>query len=75
MSNFIPWPKYGRAFTDRTAGIPGRIRPFLPNTDFIEFKYVKDLQTKINGQTLGVILEFIQGEGGVNVISKNLCRS
>jgi len=44
--------------------------PFLPNTDFIEFNNVKDLQTKINGQTLGVILEFIQGEGGVNVISK-----
>ena len=35
-----------------------------------EFNNVEDLQAKVNGQTLGVILEFIQGEGGINVVSK-----
>jgi acetylornithine/N-succinyldiaminopimelate aminotransferase len=44
--------------------------PFLPNTDFIEFNNVEDLQAKVNGQTLAIILEFIQGEGGINVLSK-----
>jgi acetylornithine aminotransferase len=44
--------------------------PFLPNTNSIKFNDVEDLCAKVNSQTLGVILEFIQGEGGINVISK-----
>jgi acetylornithine/N-succinyldiaminopimelate aminotransferase len=44
--------------------------PFLPNTNSVKFNDVEDLYAKVNGQTLGVILEFIQGEGGINVISK-----
>ena len=44
--------------------------PFLPNTDSVEFNSVSDLWAKVNGQTLGVVLEFIQGEGGINVVSK-----
>ena len=44
--------------------------PFLPNTGSIKFNDVEDLRAKVNNQTLGVILEFIQGEGGINVVSK-----
>ncbi|MGD1045391.1 MAG: acetylornithine/succinylornithine family transaminase [Bacteroidota bacterium] len=44
--------------------------PFLPNTSSIEFNNIKALKTKVNGNTLGIILEFIQGEGGINVVSK-----
>ena len=44
--------------------------PFLPNTNSVKFNDVEDLCAKVNSQTLGVILEFIQGEGGINVISK-----
>jgi acetylornithine/N-succinyldiaminopimelate aminotransferase len=44
--------------------------PFLPNTDFIEFNNVQDLRLKADNRTLGIILEFIQGEGGINVISR-----
>ncbi len=57
------------SLTERPAYREG-YEPFLPNTDSIEFNSVEDLQAKVNGQTLGVILEFIQGEGGINVISK-----
>jgi acetylornithine aminotransferase len=42
--------------------------PFLPDTDSVEFNDVQDLERKIDQTTLGVILEFIQGEGGVNVV-------
>jgi acetylornithine/N-succinyldiaminopimelate aminotransferase len=35
----------------------------------IHFNDVENLRTKVNDQTLGIILEFIQGEGGINVIS------
>lgn len=48
--------------------------PFLPNTGSINFNDVEDLRAKINSQTLGVILEFIQGEGGINVVSKEFAR-
>jgi acetylornithine/N-succinyldiaminopimelate aminotransferase len=44
--------------------------PFLPNTNSVKFNDIEDLLAKVNGQTLGIILEFIQGEGGINVISK-----
>ncbi|MCX6120180.1 MAG: aspartate aminotransferase family protein [Ignavibacteriales bacterium] len=57
------------SLTERPAYREG-YEPFLPNTDSIEFNNVGDLQAKVNGQTLGVILEFIQGEGGINIISK-----
>jgi acetylornithine aminotransferase len=43
--------------------------PFLPNVGHIEFNNVAQLRSAVNEQTLGVILEFIQGEGGVFVVS------
>jgi acetylornithine aminotransferase len=58
------------SLTDRPAYREG-YEPFLPNTDNIEFNNTADLRAKIDSQTVGVILEFIQGEGGVNVISKD----
>lgn len=62
------------SLTERPAYREG-YEPFLPNTDFIEFNNVKDLQAKINNQTLGIILEFIQGEGGINVMSKEFVQT
>jgi acetylornithine/N-succinyldiaminopimelate aminotransferase len=43
--------------------------PFLPNVSHIEFNDVAQLRAVVNQQTLGIILEFIQGEGGIFVIS------
>ena len=62
------------SLTDRPAYRDG-YEPFLPNTDYIEFNNVADLQAKVNSETLGVILEFIQGEGGINVISKDFVKA
>jgi len=44
--------------------------PFLQNTETIRFNDINDLQLKVNEQTLSVILECIQGEGGINVVTK-----
>ena len=49
--------------------------PFLPDTDSVEFNNVQDLVQKTNSETLAVILEFIQGEGGVNVVSSEFVKS
>ena len=47
--------------------------PFLPNTGHIRFNDVSDLRSKVDDKTLGVVLEVIQGEGGVNVVSQEFC--
>ncbi len=52
-------PKYREGF-----------EPFLPNISHMKFNDVQDLRMNVNDQTLGVVLEFIQGEGGINVVSK-----
>jgi acetylornithine aminotransferase len=47
--------------------------PFLPGTAHIRFNDVEDLRSKVDDQTLGIFLEVIQGEGGVNVTSREFC--
>jgi predicted acetylornithine/succinylornithine family transaminase len=56
------------SLTDRSKYRQG-FEPFLPNTDHIAFNDVSDLMKKIDSRTAAVFVEFVQGEGGVNVIS------
>lgn len=44
--------------------------PFLPNTGYITFNCVPELISKVNERTLGIFIECIQGEGGINVVSQ-----
>jgi acetylornithine/N-succinyldiaminopimelate aminotransferase len=44
--------------------------PLLPGIDHIRFNEVKDLENKIRKDTAAVFIEFIQGEGGINVVSE-----
>ncbi len=57
------------SMTDRSKYREG-YDPFLPNTDSVQFNDSNDLRTKVNDRTLAVILECIQGEGGINVVTK-----
>jgi acetylornithine aminotransferase len=43
--------------------------PFLPNVSHVGYNDVDGLRASVNQQTLGVVLEFIQGEGGIFVAS------
>jgi len=43
--------------------------PFLPDVSHIEFNDVVQLRAAVNEATLGIVLEFIQGEGGIFVVS------
>ena len=45
--------------------------PLLPNIDQINFNDVDDLNNKVDADTAGIFIEFIQGEGGINVVSQN----
>jgi len=44
--------------------------PFLPNVYYVRFNDTEDLKEKVNEKTAALFLEFIQGEGGINVISQ-----
>lgn len=64
---------HGRTFgalslTDRAKYRQG-FEPFLPDVDHIGFNDVSDLMKKVDSTTAAVFIEFIQGEGGINVIS------
>lgn len=43
--------------------------PFLPNTSHLRFNDIEGLRKRIDSQTLGIVFEPIQGEGGVNPIT------
>lgn len=44
--------------------------PFLPNTLILRFNDVDELTRTVNEQTLAVVLEFVQGEGGIHVVTR-----
>jgi predicted acetylornithine/succinylornithine family transaminase len=44
--------------------------PFLPNTSILKFNDVGELTRTVNVKTLAVVLEFIQGEGGINLVTR-----
>ncbi len=44
--------------------------PLLPETGFITFNDVSDLEAKVSARTAAVFVEFVQGEGGICPISK-----
>jgi acetylornithine aminotransferase len=66
------------SFHGRTMGslsITGREKyregygPFLPDTWILKFNDIVELEERVNPKTLAVVLEFIQGEGGINLVS------
>ena len=66
---------HGRTFgslslTDREKYRKG-FEPFLPNISRISFNNIIDLRSKINNDTSAIFLEFIQGEGGVHIVSSD----
>jgi len=66
------------SFHGRTYGslsITGRekyregFEPFLPDTCITRFNDVNSLEKLTSAETLAVVVEFVQGEGGVNLVS------
>jgi acetylornithine/N-succinyldiaminopimelate aminotransferase len=44
--------------------------PLLPNIYQIVFNNIEDLKKNINSDTAAIFVEFIQGEGGINLVSE-----
>jgi acetylornithine aminotransferase len=47
----------------------GGYGPFLENCGYVTFNDVDDLRKKVDGTTAAVVLEFVQGEGGIVPVS------
>jgi len=45
--------------------------PLMPNVGRIKFNDVSDLKGKIDDNTAAIFIEYIQGEGGVNIVSND----
>ena len=56
-------PKYRKDF-----------EPLLPGARFIPRNDVEALEAAVNENTAGIVLEFIQGEGGINPVSEPFAR-
>lgn len=51
-----------------------QFKPLLPDVKHLEFNSTQDLENNIDDSTAGVFIECIQGEGGVNDVSKDFVR-
>lgn len=69
MSDDFHGRTYGALSLTHRAKYQKGFEPLMPNTGKITFNDITDLKHKVNGNTAAVVLEFIQGEGGINEIS------
>jgi acetylornithine aminotransferase/acetylornithine/N-succinyldiaminopimelate aminotransferase len=44
--------------------------PVMPDVEFVRFNDVADLRAKFSNEVCGICLEVLQGEGGINPVSK-----
>ncbi|HKI78636.1 MAG TPA: acetylornithine/succinylornithine family transaminase [Ignavibacteriaceae bacterium] len=71
LNNSFHGRTYGALSLTNRAKYQKGFEPFLPNIDKIGFNNVEDLKNKIDSNTAAVFIEFIQGEGGVNIVSND----
>ena len=57
-----------KAYKSNIGPVPGKVR-------FCNFNDSKDLKKLTNKKTLAIILEFIQGDGGINICSKEFAKT
>ena len=65
---------HGRTFGGVSVTFPEKYRlpfaPLLPGVEFVRFSDVADLESKFDNTVCAVILEMIQGEGGVHSVAE-----
>ncbi len=52
-----------------------QFEPLVPGFDFVKFDDIEDLERKLTDDVCAVLIETIQGEGGVRPISENFYRA
>ena len=66
---------HGRTFAGISATGQDKIQkgffPLLPGFKHLEFNNTEELKAHVSSKTVAIMLEIIQGEGGINIASKN----
>jgi len=70
---------HGRTISTLAAtGQPKYHETFMPVTDgfdYFEFNNIDSLKDKIDDETVGIMIEVVQGEGGVNICSQDFIKN
>lgn len=70
MTNSFHGRTYGSLSTTGQAKYRDAFAPVLPGVDFVTFNDVEDLKQKFNDSVCAVALEAVQGEGGIQLVSR-----
>jgi acetylornithine/N-succinyldiaminopimelate aminotransferase len=74
LTNSFHGRTYGAVSLTAKAKYHEGFEPLLPETGFITFNDLDDLEAKVSDKTAAVFLEFVQGEGGVFPASEAFVR-
>ncbi|MGH9688111.1 MAG: aspartate aminotransferase family protein [Candidatus Acidiferrales bacterium] len=65
---------HGRTFGALSITYPEKYRkpfePLVPGVDFVKFNDMADLESKFDGTVCAIVIEPIQGEGGIHLVSE-----
>ncbi len=70
LTNSFHGRTYGALSLTMRAKYRNGFEPLLPNITHVKYNDTDDLESQIDENTAAVFLEFLQGEGGINLISK-----
>ena len=65
---------FGSVSTTHKAKYREPFAPTLPGVDFVRFNDVEDLRAKFSTEVCAILLEPIQGEGGIRPCPLNSCK-
>ncbi len=70
LTNGFHGRTYGAVTLTAKAKYHEGFEPLLPETGYITFNNVEDLEKKVSDKTAAVFIEYVQGEGGICAVSE-----
>jgi len=74
LENSFHGRTFGSLATTYTAKYRKPFEPMLPGVEFVKFNYVEDLKSKFDDEVCAIGFEPVQGEGGINPVSKEFMK-
>ncbi len=66
----LPWPTFGSMSTTFKEKYREPFAPVVPGVEFVRFNDVADLRAKFSNEVCAILVEAIQGEGGVRPLTQ-----
>lgn len=75
LENSFHGRTFGALSTTGQAKYRDPFMPLVPGVDFVAFNDVEDLKRQFDGSVCAVCIETIQGEGGINLVSREFLQT